>query len=297
MLFLDINQKNIDMTRKVLYSIFIAFLCFGLTLHAQSLKTPAPSPTQSLKQNFGLGEISLEYSRPSTKGRVIFGDLVPYGKIWRTGANASTKITFTDDVMVEGKAVNAGTYALYTIPGKDNWEILLYKDLTLGGGVNNYNQADELMRVNVKPTALSQKIETFTIEVADVMPTSCTIELLWDQVRVPIKVTTDIDAKVMKNIEKVMSPGDNRPYYAAASYYYENNKDMKQALEWVNKAVDQNPKAFWVYHLKAKIQIKLKDAKGAIETAEKSKALAMEAKDDTYVKNNDKLIAEAKTIK
>jgi tetratricopeptide (TPR) repeat protein len=163
--------------------------------------------------------------------------------------------------------------------------------------VGEYKKENEVLRVSVKPTALTQKVETFTINIADVTATTCNVELLWEQTRVAFKVTTEIDAKVMKSIETAMAPADKRPYYSAASYYYENNKDMKQALEWIEKAVDQNPKAYWVHHLKAKIQLKLKDAKGAIETAEKSKALAMEDKDDAYVKNNEKLIAEAKGMK
>jgi hypothetical protein len=266
-------------------------------LQAQTLKTPAPSPLQTIKQNFGLGEIGVEYSRPSAKGRVIIGDVVPYGSIWRTGANSATKITLGEDTKIEGNPIAAGTYALYTMPGKDAWDLMFYKDLTLGGDVGEYKKENEVLRVSVKPTALTQKVETFTINIADVTATTCNVELLWEQTRVAFKVTTEIDAKVMKSIETAMAPADKRPYYSAASYYYENNKDMKQALEWIEKAVDQNPKAYWVHHLKAKIQLKLKDAKGAIETAEKSKALAMEDKDDAYVKNNEKLIAEAKGMK
>jgi hypothetical protein len=283
--------------KKVQLSILGLSLFLASHLQAQTLKTPAPSPLQTIKQNFGLGEIGVEYSRPSAKGRVIIGDVVPYGSIWRTGANSATKITLGEDTKIEGNPIAAGTYALYTMPGKDAWDLMFYKDLTLGGDVGEYKKENEVLRVSVKPTALTQKVETFTINIADVTATTCNVELLWEQTRVAFKVTTEIDAKVMKSIETAMAPADKRPYYSAASYYYENNKDMKQALEWIEKAVDQNPKAYWVHHLKAKIQLKLKDAKGAIETAEKSKALAMEDKDDAYVKNNEKLIAEAKGMK
>lgn len=281
--------------------LLITFLSIGFSviseLSAQSLKTPAPSPLQTVKQNFGLGEISVEYSRPSAKGRAIYGDVVPFGAIWRTGANSSTKITIGEDTKIEGNAIAAGTYAIYTLPGKDAWDIMFYKDLSLGGNVGEYKKEDEVLRVSVKPTAYAQKIETFTINFSDITATTCNVELLWEQTRVAFKLTTEIDAKVMKSIETAMAPADKRPYFSAASYYYDNNKDLKQALEWVDKAIEQNPKAYWVWHLKAKIQLKLKDAKGAIETAEKSKALALEDKDDAYVKNNDKLIAEAKGIK
>lgn len=263
------------------------------TATAQNLKVPAPSPGQTIKQSFGLGDVTIDYSRPGVKDRVIFGDLVPYGKVWRTGANATTKITTTEDIMIEGKALAPGTYGIYTVPNKDEWDIMIYKDVTLGGNVASYKQEDELFRVKVKPTALANKVENFTIGFADVTATTCVLELTWDKTRVPVKITSEIDSKVMKNIESTMS-ADKRPYFQAASYYYDNDKDMAKALEWANKAAEQNPKAYWVLHLKAKIQMKQKDYKGAIASAEQSMALAKEEKDDTYVHNNEKLIADAK---
>jgi hypothetical protein len=268
-----------------------------LSLSAQTLKVPAPSPLQTIKQNFALSEITVEYSRPSTKGRMVFGDVVPFGAIWRTGANSSTKITFGEDVKVEGKDVVAGTYALYSIPNKDSWELMLYKDLTLGGEVSEYKVENEVAKFKVIPMALPSKTETFTINFADITPTSIKIEMMWESTKVVLNVVADIDSKVMKNIETALSPADKRPYYSAASYYYDNNKDMKQALEWASKAAELNPKAYWVFYLKAKIQLKLKDAAGAIATAEQSIVLAKEDKDDAYVKNNEKLIAEAKKMK
>lgn len=286
-----------NFSKKLLLSFLALGLVISVNLQAQTLKTPAPSPLQTIKQNFGLGEVSIEYSRPSAKGRVIFGDVVSFGNIWRTGANSATKITIVEDTKIEGNAIAAGTYAIYTLPGKDAWDIMFYKDLTLGGNVGEYKKEDEVLRISVKPSALTQKVETFTINFADMTATTCNVELVWEQTRVAFKLSTEIDTKVMKSIETAMAPADKRPYFSAASYYYDNNKDMKQALEWIDKAVEQNPKAYWVLHLKAKIQLKLKDAKGAIETAEKSKALALEDKDEAYVKNNDKLIAEAKGMK
>jgi hypothetical protein len=279
----------------ILSALALVVLTTGIST-AQALKVPMPSPTSTLKQNFALGEISIEYSRPGVKGRVIFGDVVPFGKIWRTGANATTKITFTDDVKFEGSPVAAGTYGLYTIPSKDSWEIMLYKDLTLGGNVADYKPENEILRVKVKPTMLTNKVESFTMNIADISAGKANVQLQWDKTQVDIAVTTDVDTKVMKNIETALSPDDKRPYFQAASYYYDNDKDLKKALEWSNKAIEQN-KAFYVVHLKAKIQIKLKDYKGAIETAEQSMALAKEAKNDDYVRMNEKLIAEAKKMK
>ncbi|HRG52111.1 MAG TPA: DUF2911 domain-containing protein [Bacteroidia bacterium] len=269
----------------------LTIMSFSVT--AQQLKVPAPSPLQTLKQAFALSDITIEYSRPSIKNRVIFGDVVPFGKTWRTGANQTTKITFGEDVKVEGNPVTAGTYGIYSVPNKDSWDIMLYKDLTLAGNVAEYKAENEVLRFKVKPSALSSKVETLTFNVADVTPSSANIELLWEQTRVAFSVVADIDSKIMKNIESSVVK-DSKPYFQAASYYYETNKDLKQALGWVDKAIEQNPKAYWVVLLKAKIQAKLKDNKAAITTAEQVVALAKEDKNDDYVKMAEKLIAEAK---
>ncbi len=257
------------------------------------LKTPAPSPLQTLKQAFALSDITIEYSRPSAKGRVVYGDVVPFGTVWRTGANSSTKITFGEDVKVEGAELKAGTYALYSIPNKDSWDLMFYKDLTLGGDVSNYKAENEVLKIKVKPSALTEKVETFAINVADITANSASIELVWEKTRVAFKVTAEIDAKIMKTIENTIVK-DNRPYFQAASYYYENDKDLKLAGEWADKAIANNPKAYWIVLLKAKIQYKAKDLKGASATAEQAKALAAADKDDTYVKNAEKIIADCK---
>jgi hypothetical protein len=262
------------------------------TLSAQ-LKVPAPSPMQTIKQTFALSDITIEYSRPSAKGRVIFGDVVSFGSIWRTGANSTTKITFGEDVKVEGNDVKAGTYGLYTIPNKDSWEIMLYKDLTLGGNVADYKKENEVARFTVKPTSLTEKVETFAINVADITANSANVELVWEKTRAAFKVVADIDSKIMKTIETTIVK-DNRPYYQAASYYYDNDKDLKLASEWIDKAITSNPKAYWVVLLKAKIQYKAKDLKGAAITAEQAKVLATADQDDAYIKMAEKIIADSK---
>jgi hypothetical protein len=264
-----------------------------MNVKGQQLKMPAPSPTQTLKQNFGLGEIDIEYSRPGVKGRVIYGDVVPFDQLWRTGANSCTKITFSDNVKVEGNMVPSGTYSLFTIPGKTEWTVILNKN-TNQGGTGDYKQTEDLLRFKVKPIAMNDKVESFTMNVADVDPASANVELVWEKTRVAFHVTESIDSAVMKNIETALSPADKRPYFQAANYYYENGKDLNQALIWAGKAVELNPKAYYVAHLKAKIQLKLKDYKGAISTAELSISLAKEAKNEDYVKLNEKLIEEAK---
>jgi hypothetical protein len=274
----------------------IAAVITPMTSKAQTLKTPAPSPLQTLKQAFALSEIGIEYSRPSAKGRVIFGDLVPFGKTWRTGANGATKLTFGENVKIEGNAVPAGTYALYTVPNKDNWEIIIYKDLKVGGNVANMKKEDELVRFSVKSSKLTEKVETFTLNVADITASKANIELTWENTKVSFSVVADIDAAIMADIDKTINT-DNRPYFQAANYYFENDKDLTVALTWVNKAIEQNPKAFWVMMLKAKIENKMKDYKSCMATCDKVVELAKAASNDDYVKMAETLKAEAKNAK
>jgi hypothetical protein len=276
---------------KILMLALISMFAFA-SATAQTLKTPAPSSTQEFKQDFALGQITVNYSRPSIKGRTVFGDLVPFGSVWRTGANASTKITFTDKVKFEGKDVAAGTYAIYTVPNKDSWDIMLYSDLKLNGNVAEYKAESEVLRVTVKPATVTEKVETFTMNINNVKADSATLELVWENTRVSVQITAQIDEAIMKNIETVMAV-DARPYFSAARYYYENNKDMKKALEWINKAVEQNPKAYWVMLVKGKIEMKLADKKAALASANKTKELASADKNEDYVKMADALIKEA----
>jgi tetratricopeptide (TPR) repeat protein len=279
------NFKN-----KIL-SIAAAISIYSLPAGAQGLKLPAPSPLQTVKQAFALSDITIEYSRPGAKNRVVYGDVVPFGKIWRTGANASTKVAFAEDVKVEGNAVASGTYALYTIPNKDSWEIIFYKDLKLGGNVDEFKKENELFRFTVKPTGLNDFVETFMINFSAITSTSCVMQLDWEKTRVSFNITADIDARVMKNIESSLA-NDSRPYFQAATYYYDTNKDLNKASMWVDKAIENNPRAYYMVMLKAKIQAKQNDKKGAIETARKVITLATEEKDDAYVKQAQKLIAD-----
>ncbi|MCU0469067.1 MAG: DUF2911 domain-containing protein [Arcicella sp.] len=277
--------------KKLFYAI-IATVLVNLGLNAQGIKTPAPSPTQTIKQDFALSSIEIVYSRPNMKGRTVFGDLAPYGKLWRTGANGATKITFGEDVKVGGVAVKAGSYALYTIPNKDEWEVILNKGIN-NWGVDGYQASDDVAKFKVKPMTMPMAMETFTMQVANVMPASAEIHIMWEKTAVSIPVSADIDAKISKSIETAMTV-DNRPYFQAASYYFETGKDLSKALSWADKAIELNPKAFWIMHLKAKIQAKLGDKAGATATALKSIDSAKEAKNDDYVALNEKLIATLK---
>jgi hypothetical protein len=280
------------MYKKLFTASLVGLMCFQAA--AQTLKVPAPSPLQTVTQAFALGEIKIEYSRPSVKGRVIFGDLVPYGKIWRTGANASTKITLSDDLNIGGSDVKAGTYALYSIPNQNEWDVMLYSDLSLGGNTADYDNSKETARFKIKPAVLGDKVETFTIAINNITPTTCSIDLMWDKTQISIPVKAEIDSRIMKQIDEVM--GDSKkPYFSAANYYFENDKDLNKAAEWCMKAVELNPKAFWVSHLMAKIKMKQKNYAEAIRYAEMSRTEATAQKSDDYIKMNDKLIAEARS--
>ncbi|WP_338877064.1 DUF2911 domain-containing protein [Spirosoma sp. SC4-14] len=277
----------------LLSSVAILLTVCSITTATAQLKIPAASPFQSTKQSFGLGDITIDYSRPAAKGRVIFGDLVPFGKVWRTGANATTKITFSDDVNVAGKEVKAGTYGLFTIPGKTSWQVMLSKELNLGANVADYKLENEVARVEVKPTTLPYKVETFTINIADILPGSATLEIMWDKTRIAVPLTVNIDPIISQNIKASMA-SDKPAYFEAASYYYDTNRDLPQALSWASKAVEQNPNAFWIMLLKARIELKLKDKQSAIASAQKTVELATTAKNADYVKMANDLIASAK---
>lgn len=273
--------------------LFLAFGMLSLGAAAQKITVPAPSPLQTVTQKFGLGEVTIEYSRPAVKDRTIFGDVVPYGKIWRTGANATTKITFTDEVKLEGNVVKPGTYGLYTIPNKDSWEVMLYKDLTLNGNVGDYKTENEVLRFKVKSMKIPMKMESFMINIGDISATEAKLTLLWENTVVAIKMTTDIDARVMESIDASMK-SDKPEYFRAAGYYFDNGKDLKKALEWATKATEENPKAFYMFNLKARIEYKLGDKAAGKASAEKSIALAKEAKNDDYVALGEKLLSDNK---
>ncbi len=280
--------------KKIKLSILLCVL--SITTFAQ-IKTPQPSPIASSKQAFGLGEISLNYSRPQVKGRVIFGDLVPYDKIWRTGANNSSKITFSDDVMIEGNKLAAGEYAVYTIPGKTEWTIIFHKNLKMWGlgEPGDYKEENDALRVKVKSTTIPSVVESFTMEISDVAAKTCKLVIAWEKTRVSVNISTDIDSKIEASIEKTLNPKpDAGAYFSAASYYFENGKDLNKALEWVEKAIAGRPDAYWIVHLKAKICKGLNKKSEAMEAASKSKEMAEKAGNPDYVALNDKLIAELK---
>lgn len=273
--------------KKLIVSVLAMFGLFG-GIQAQSLRTPAASPSTTVKQDFALSSIELSYSRPAVKGRVIFGDLVPYGKIWRTGANNATTITFGEDVTVGGKAVKAGKYGLLTIPGQTEWTVIISRQTDVTSPAS-YKPDQDVARISAAPTTLAKSAENFTIQIGNIQPGSCELSIMWDRTAVSVPITADVETQVMKQIDRLVI-NDSKPYFPAAMYYMENNKDLNMALEWFNKAAQNDPKAFWVFHQKANCLAKLGRKAEAIETAQKSMALAQEAKNDDYVKLNQDLI-------
>lgn len=274
--------------------LLLAFALISIesSIQAQTVKVPAPSPGQTIKQDFALSTIEISYSRPGVKDRVIFGDVVPFGSVWRTGANAATTVSFGDSVTIGGVKIGPGKYGLLTIPGQAEWVVIISKNTTVTSA-DSYKQEEDIVRVKVKPSSITEKVETFTIQLANMKATSCDIQLIWDKTLVSLPVSTEIDARIMKDIQKYVV-GDNRPYAAAASYYMENGKDLKQALEWFDKAIASNPQAYWTVHQKANCQAKLGMKKEAIETATKSMMMAKEEGDAAYVRLNEKLITSLK---
>ena len=270
----------------------IAAFAIGSGAFAQSLTTPQPSTTQTIKQNFGLSSIELSYSRPNMKGRTVMGNLVPFGKVWRTGANSATTLTFGDDVTIGNKLVTAGKYGLVTIPGKESWVLIITKQLDVTSP-SAYKEESDVVRVTVAPTTLKDKVESYTMQFSNVKSNTCSLDLMWENTSVSLPISTDVDTKVMKQIDNIMTK-DNLPYFSAGMYYMENGKDLNQALTWFNKAAEQNPTAFWIQHQKANCLAKLGKKTEAIAAATKSLELATEAKNSDYVKLNEDLLKSLK---
>ncbi len=275
-------------------ALIILLLVATVAVQAQ-VQTPAASPAAMASTVVGLTDVKIEYSRPKAKGRKIFGAgaefLVPFGQVWRTGANNGSKVTFSDDVKFGGSDVPKGTYLLLTIPGAAEWTVILYKDASIGGDMSAYKQENDQARVTVKSEKLTEKVETFTLGISDLSENGKTanLQLSWESTSVKVGITVDFDAKVMKSIEASTKVNPNN-LYNAATYYFENGKDMKQALDWATTAAASNSDAYWMSHLKAKIQKAIGDKKGATESATASRAAAEKAKNNDYVKMNDDLI-------
>lgn len=259
--FLKTNNR---IMKRMIFSM-IMMSALGAFAQSSDFKMPMPSPTTTVQQTFSTSYIGIEYSRPSTNGRAIFGSLVPYGNVWRTGANSASKISFGEDVALNGIPVPAGSYSLYTIPGEKVWTIILNKN-TGNWGTSGFDKKDDVAEFKVPVQVTSDKTETFTISVDNITSKSCELALSWANTRVPIKVTTDNDARIMTWLNKELQ-GDKPPYQQAASYYLDNGKDLKLALDYANKSIEANPKAFYLHWLKARVLSKMGNKKDALKAA------------------------------
>ncbi len=275
-----------------LTSLFAALIILcSLSTYAQL--TPQPSSTQTIIQDFGLGKITLVYSRPNIKGRKMFGFTEPYGKVWRTGANSATTIKFSDDVTIEGHKVAAGEYGLFSIPGAAEWTIILSKKPQQWGAYT-YNNADDYLRFTVKPETTKELTETFTMQFVNVFPTSGELKLMWEHTALAIHLSVDIDAKVMARIDSAMQTS-KKPYYDAVIYYWNNNKDMTKALEWANELEKTHTASPMVSKLwKARVLLKKGDKAAAITTATEGVEEAKKINSYEYVRLNSEVIADAK---
>ncbi|WPR76667.1 DUF2911 domain-containing protein [Algoriphagus sp. NG3] len=281
------------MKQKIAFTL--TFLLCSIISFAQQIQMPQASPSAKIAQKVGLTDVTVDYSRPSTKGRKIFGELVPYGQIWRTGANGATVLSFSTDVIIGGKTIPAGQYALYAIPGKSEWTMILCKNTELWGAIG-YDQADDMLRFSAKPKKLKKKEETFEISFANMTDTGSDLSLRWEKTQVDFRIETQVDPLVMSQIKEYVidnNTTDPSLLYSAASYYYTNKKDMTQAYKWISESVKDDPK-YWTMHLKAKIEASIGEKTTAVETAQEAKKLAQEAGNPDYVALNERLI---KTLK
>ena len=274
------------------FIIALALMVASISIKAQ-VKTPQPSPKAMLTQVVGLTDVTVDYSRPSAKGRVIFGDLVPFGKLWRTGANANTTISFSEDVIIGGATLKKGKYALFTTPNADSWDVIFYSDTDNWGTPETFSDAKVALKTNVKTEALNRNVESFTISINNLDNNFGHLELSWEKTLVAIKFEVPTQKTAIASIEKALGGPVAGDYFSSAQYFYQSNGDMNKALTYVNKALDMNKeKPFWYNRQKSLIQAKLGDKKGAIETAKLSLAAAQVAKNNDYVKMNTDSIAE-----
>lgn len=272
--------------------IAFAFILTPLLIEAQ-LKTPQASPKATVFQTVGLTDVEVVYSRPAARGRAVFGNLVPFGKIWRTGANENTVISFSDDVVIDGKTLPQGKYSLYTIPKIESWEIIFYSTTNNWGNPETWNEANVVLRTTVKEEAMQKAVESFTIGINNLTADSATLDMAWENSSVSMKFTVPTQKEALANIEKVLAGPTSADYFSAAQYMYQSNADNAKAKTYMDKAMElSTDKPYWYTRLKSLIQARGGDIKGAIETANLSLAAAEAAKNQDYVKMNRESISE-----
>ena len=281
---------------KNLQSIIItALVALTVNVNAQ-IKTPRPSPTATLSQEVGLVDFEVNYSRPGMKDRVIFGDLVPYGEVWRTGANSSTKIKFNEKVNIGGTDVDAGEYSIYTTPGESEWTVIISKNQG-NYDKDEYKVEDDAAKFTVKPSKLTDVVESFTIDFGTFTNNGCNLNISWDKTRITIPIKVNTDEAVMAAIKETILDGPSASdYRRGAIYYREKGEDLETALKWIDVAISKKTDAFWYVHNKAEILRDMGKKKEAIAAANKSMEMAKvyEDGDFGYIKRNEELIAKLK---
>lgn len=276
---------------KKLLLIMLAFT-MSYAVNAQ-IQTPAPSPASKIEQKVGLTDVTIEYSRPSMRGRTIFGELVPYGKLWRTGANARTKVTFSDDVTVGGKTLKAGSYAIFTIPQATNWDVIFYTEHAGGGAPQELDESKVAARATVDVHAIPFDVQTFSFDINNISNNGATIDIIWEKTYVAVPFEVPTDKAVMASIESALAGPSANDYYNAAGYYLSEGKDASKAKEWIDKAMSMIEKpAFWQLRQQSLIYAAAGDKKGAIAIAKKSLAASEEAGNADYIKMNKDSLAE-----
>ncbi len=273
----------------------LAMIIANYALEAQ-VKTPAPSPKSVLNQVVGLTDVTVEYSRPSAKGRIVFGDLVPFGKVWRTGANANTTVSFSDDVVINGTTLKKGKYALYVMPKADMWEVIFYTATDNWGTPENWDEKKVAVQINVDPIALGNNVETFTIGINNLTNDSGSLDISWEKTMVSVKFDVPTQKTANASIEKALAGPTAGDYFSSGQYYLQSNGDLGKALDYLNKAISMTKPGtdvpFWYQRQKSLIQAKMGDKAGAIATAKLSLAGAQKEKNDDYVKMNNDSIKE-----
>jgi hypothetical protein len=288
---LTLVPKNYINSMKRYFLTFLMGGCIAFSAQAQDLKLPAPSPASVLKQDFSTSSIEISYSRPSLRGRKAFGEVVPFGSIWRTGANAATKVTFGEDVTIKGNVIKAGSYALYSVPGENEWKIIINKGIG-NWGASGFDAKDDVATFTVPASKSAETVQSFTISIDNITSTSCDIVLRWENTKVVIPVTADNDKRITEYLEKSINQ-PKRPYQQAASYYLETGKDLNKALTYADKAIEEYKDAFWLYWLKARIYQKMGNKKEALAAAQKSASMAVGTPyADEYKRNADNLAKE-----
>ncbi len=279
---------------KIAAFCFIAFISFNFhNAKAQELrlKIPAASPGQRIEQDFGLGTVSIKYYRPNIKGRKIFGGIEPYGIVWRTGANNATVISLTDTIEVEGHILSPGSYSLFSIPAVDEWTIIFNKNIEQWGAYS-YDEKQDVLRFKVKPAKLATKVETLTIQFADVRQDDCLLQILWENTGINLHLKTDVDNRIMRNIQEAMK-GEKKPYYMSAIWYYNHNKNLDQALLWMQEANKAEPQAYNIKYWLARLQLKTGAKKSAIISANEGLRLASAKNNAEYIRMNKEVLHDA----